>query len=227
MARELFSWLGLLSAEKKGQKLLKNFGIYEYLERLVSEDGYYDHLILLMLNSFLFSTEELARKMLLHWTVNASTLLSKNILEYFRLIYRSEYFFYDWCLPLLLQQAASSDRQVSAMAFDVLEEACQDENSLNLLLNKTNNDIHSDLLRQGDSFVARFMRSEVGFDILLRKGWVQQKLTYWFEVGNYQYISFVEQSMYNGLSLNEINGSDSDYALQIWIPIFEHSNDYR
>lgn len=78
------------------------------------------------------------------------------------------------------------------MAFDVLEEACQDENSLNLLLNKTNNDIHSDLLRQGDSFVARFMRSEQGFDILHRKGWVQEKLNYWFEVGNYQYISFVE-----------------------------------
>ena len=50
------------------------------------------------------------------------------------------------------------------------------------------------------------MRSEMGFEILLRKGWVQEKMNYWFEVGNYQYISFVEQSMYNGLSLNEING---------------------
>ena len=71
------------------------------------------------------------------------------------------------------------------MAFDVLEEACQDENSLNLLLKKTNNDIQADLLRQGDSFVARFMRSEMGFDILLRKGWVKEKLNYWFEIGNY------------------------------------------
>lgn len=110
MTRELISWLGLLSNEKKGQKLLKKFGIYEYLEKLIDMDGYYDHLILLMLNSFLFSTEELARKMLMHWSNNASQLLSKNILEYFRLIYRSEYFFYDWCLPLLMQQAACSDR---------------------------------------------------------------------------------------------------------------------
>ena len=99
------------------------------------------------------------------------------------------------------------------MAFDVLEEACQDESSLNLLLNKGNGDISADLLRQGDSFVARFMRSEIGFDILLRKGWIQEKMSYWFEIGNYQFISFVEQSMYNGLSLNEINGQDSDYAL--------------
>ena len=62
MTRELISWLGLLSAEKKGQKLLKKFGIYEYLEKLIDLDGYYDHLILLLLNSFLFSHEELARK---------------------------------------------------------------------------------------------------------------------------------------------------------------------
>jgi hypothetical protein len=57
------------------------------------------------------------------------------------------------------------------------------------------------------------MRSEQGFDILLRKGWVADKMNYWYEIGNYQYISFVEQSMYNGLSLNEVGGHDSDYAL--------------
>jgi hypothetical protein len=55
MTREVISWLGLLSMDKKGQKLLKKFGVYEYLEKLIELDGYYDHLILLMLNSFLFS----------------------------------------------------------------------------------------------------------------------------------------------------------------------------
>jgi len=102
MTREVISWLGLLSMDKKGQKMLKKFGVYEYLEKLIDLDGYYDHLILLMLNSFLFSQEDLAKRMLIHWSNNASPLLSKNIVEYFRLIYRSEYFFYDWCLPLLL-----------------------------------------------------------------------------------------------------------------------------
>lgn len=93
------------------------------------------------------------------------------------------------------------------------------------MIQKTNGDIHPDFIGQGDSFVARFMRSETGFEILRAKGWVNEKMEYWFEIGNYQYISFVEQSMYNGLSLNE--SQDTDYAMQIWIPIFEHSNDYR
>ena len=52
-------------------------------------------------------------------------------------------------------------------------------------------------------------------------------LNHWLEVGYYEYIARVEQSMYNGLNLNQINGQDADHALQIWIPIYEHSNDFR
>lgn len=33
--------------------------------------------------------------------------------------------------------------------------------------------------------------------------------------------------MYNGLNLNKINGQDTDNALSIWIPIYEHSVDFR
>jgi hypothetical protein len=33
--------------------------------------------------------------------------------------------------------------------------------------------------------------------------------------------------MYNGLNLNQINGTDADFAMQIWIPIYDHSNDLR
>jgi len=58
------------------------------------------------------------------WCEVSSPLLSRNILEYFRMIFRNEYFFHDWCLPLLLNYAGNKDRQVSAMAFDVLEESC-------------------------------------------------------------------------------------------------------
>jgi hypothetical protein len=71
------------------------------------------------------------------------------------------------------------------MAFDVLEEACQDEGSLNLLIQKCNGDIGQDLLKQGDVFALRFMRSELGFNILYNKGVVAEKLAYWFEVANY------------------------------------------
>jgi len=56
MTRELISWLGLLSMEKAGWKLLNKFKIFDYLEKLIDSDGYYDHLILLVLNTAMFNT---------------------------------------------------------------------------------------------------------------------------------------------------------------------------
>lgn len=52
-------------------------------------------------------------------------------------------------------------------------------------------------------------------------------LDYWIKEGNYEYTKKIEQSMYNGLNLNQINGTDADFAMQIWIPIYDHSNDLR
>ena len=43
MVRELISWLGLLSANKHGIKLLLKFKIFEHTEQLIDSNGYYDH----------------------------------------------------------------------------------------------------------------------------------------------------------------------------------------
>ncbi len=83
--------------------------------------------------------------------------------------------FYEWCLPFLTGHACQNlkDKQVSATAFDVLEEACQDEQSLNQLLQQKESNIIADLQQQGDLFVAKFLRSELGFILLHKNGWVQ------------------------------------------------------
>jgi hypothetical protein len=144
---------------------------------LIDADGYYDHLILLVLNTFVFNTGfSMQPKIMLEtWSRNSSMLLSKNILEYFRMIFRSEYSFQDWYLPLLLNYSGDKERQVSALAFDVLEESCQDQDSLNTLMKfnpSGQEDISTDLLSRGDMFVAKFLRSNKGFEILLQKGWI-------------------------------------------------------
>jgi hypothetical protein len=38
-------------------------------------------------------------------------------------------------------------------------------------------------------------------------------LDYWIKEGNYEYTKKIEQSMYNGLNLNQINGTDADFAM--------------
>ena len=54
------------------------------------------------------------------------------------------------------------------------------------------NNIINDLQRQGDLFVAKFLRSEIGFYLLHSQGWVQTMLNHWLEVGNFEYIARVE-----------------------------------
>ena len=85
----------------------------------------------------------------------------------------------------------------------------------------------SDLLSRGDIFVAKFLRSTQGFEILLQKKWIQEKIAYWFEKGNLEYIAAAEQVIFTSLKLDHVIGSDNDYALNIWIPIYDHSNDLR
>jgi len=132
MVRELISWLGLLSANKHGIKLLLKFKIFEHTEQLIDSNGYYDHVSQLILNSFAFGFQSPSRSMLQKWSMHSSTLFSKSILEYCRMLHRSGlHDFYEWCLTFLTQHAASKDKQISATAFDVLEESCFDENSLN------------------------------------------------------------------------------------------------
>jgi hypothetical protein len=46
----------------------------------------------------------------------------------------------------------------------------------------------------------------MGFFLLHKTGWVNAMLNHWVKEGNYDYIKRVEQSMYNGLNLNQING---------------------
>lgn len=47
--------------------------------------------------------------------------------------------FYHWCLPQLNKLIYSSHEEISAAAFDVLEEVCFEQNSLNQLLSINEN----------------------------------------------------------------------------------------
>ena len=114
MLRELISWLGLLTNGEECNQMLKRAKIFNYLEVLVKEEGYYDHFSQLILNSFAFGFESPSRQMLTKWARNGSPLFTKSIFEYCRMLHRSGlHDFYEWCLPFLTAHACSKDKQVS------------------------------------------------------------------------------------------------------------------
>jgi len=140
MLRELLSWLGLFSNSKEGIQLLTKFKVFDHLEMLVDHNGYNDHVCQIVLQCFDFGFESPCRPMLKIWALRSSPNLAKSIIEYCRMLHRQGLNdFYDWCLPFLYQHLALENQEISAAAFDVLEESCFDEHSLNYLLNQNDN----------------------------------------------------------------------------------------
>lgn len=74
--------------------------------------------------------------MLESWVKVCSPSLAKSIIELFRMLFRSGLNdFYVWCLPQLNTLVGfGSNDEIATAAFDVLEEVCFDQNSLNQLL---------------------------------------------------------------------------------------------
>lgn len=78
--------------------------------------------------SFDYGFASATRKMLEVWIKKCSPNLAKSIIELFRMLYRSGLNdFYYWCLPFLSQLVGYGNiEEISAAAFDVLEEVCFD-----------------------------------------------------------------------------------------------------
>ncbi len=99
--------------------------------------------------SFDYGFASSTRKMLEVWITKCSPNLAKAIIELFRMLFRSGLNdFYYWCLPFLNRLIGFGNlEEIATAAFDVLEEVCFDQNSLNQLL--LINDKILDSLRQG------------------------------------------------------------------------------
>mmetsp|Transcript_35775 Transcript_35775/g.54791 ORF Transcript_35775/g.54791 Transcript_35775/m.54791 type:complete len:100 (+) Transcript_35775:3069-3368(+) len=78
-----------------------------------------------------------------------------------------------------------------------------------------------------DIFISKFLRSEKGFQILKSNGWLDSKMANWQQGGGVDYIMRLERNIYDGLNMNQLNSLVQQHAVSIWIPIFEHSNDFR
>ena len=120
--------------------------------------------------SFDYGFASSTRKMLEVWINKCSPSLAKSIIELFRMLFRSGLNdFYSWCLPFLNQLVLvgyGNFEEISAAAFDVLEEVCYDQNSLNQLLSINEKILDSLKGEQSDLFITKFLRSTKGFQIL-------------------------------------------------------------
>jgi len=250
-------------AKSSAAKKKKDDNIFWYLRGLVDKDGYYDHLLQIVIHSFDFGINgSPARDLLREWSKDCSTNFAKSIIEAFRQLYRQGNLdFYSWCLPMLCTFLIHGDEEIKRSALSVLEEACFDEVSINFLLeakhiqNLIKNQSEwiqrerfllmqqeaeeAHLIAKGklahsllqsddfDIFICKFLRSEKGFKILKDSGWIDHKIHNWNQRGGVEYMMKLERNIYEGLSINQLNSLVKTHAMSIWIPIYEHSSDFR
>jgi hypothetical protein len=96
-------------------------------------------------------------------------------------------------------------------------------------VSKSNNQQNSSFMHSNDIdiFISKFLRSKRGFKMLKDNGWLDFKLHNWIQNGGIEYITRLEKNIYDGLNINQLNSVVQTHAMSIWIPIFEHSSDFR
>ena len=69
-----------------------------------------------------------------------------------------------------------------------------------------------------DIFISKFLRSEKGFSLLKENGWLENKISNWNQNGGVEYIMRLEQNIYNGLNINQLNSMVQTHAI-VLVPV--------
>lgn len=200
LSREYFTFLGILSAWPYGQSYFEKFNLYEILNSLW-KDPNRDYIARLFVNNLVLTGESSKpRKLLEVWLRNGTSQLRCFIISQLRLLLREDVSYSTWIIDLMVSQLSNTDREVALAALSLLEEACQDSASLELLIK------HSPSMKvvgaAGHNLQITFLSSKVGVEYLNSIKWIEPQLRYWRSEGggNQLYVETLENALVTALS---------------------------
>ncbi|SAL99279.1 hypothetical protein [Absidia glauca] len=103
----------------------------------------------------------------------------------------------DWIIRLLVTQLYDTHLEVSQIAVNLLDEACEDQANLELLVKCRPSLGH--LGEVGNPLLLRFLSTSTGFCYLSDLGYVQKEMDDWFEYRNQHYVMQLELSLARAL----------------------------
>lgn len=110
---------------------------------------------------------------------------------------RSENEYNGWIIRLLMTQLYDTHLDVCQMAVNLLDEACEKQANLELLVKYRPSLGH--LGEIGNPLLLRFLSTSTGFRYLYALGYVQKEMDDWFEYRNQQYVTQLELSLARAL----------------------------
>eukprot|EP01132_Coremiostelium_polycephalum_P001142 gene1142-1449_t len=198
MAREYFTMLGTLSSNLLGLEIMARNNIFDYIKPLAELPGR-DDLSHLIMTSLDYNVNGASRTILQKILTSNSRVVRYLATKYMRSLLRSGVQdFSNWGIDLLVQQLNDQDAKVSALALNVLDEACDDPQGLEALIL-----LKPPLLKlgkPGKSLLLRFLSRPTGLSYLLQINFVEQEEAAWLKEENANYVISVENAISEALT---------------------------
>ncbi|XP_072562718.1 rapamycin-insensitive companion of mTOR-like isoform X2 [Paramormyrops kingsleyae] len=198
LSQHYFLFLGTLSANPSGVKMLEKCNVFQCLLNLCSLKNQ-DTLLKLTVSTLDYSRDGLARvilsKILTASTDNCRLYSTKHL----RVLLRANVeFFSNWGIELLVTQLHDRSKAVSMEALDILDEACEDKANLHALIQMKPALTH--LGDKGVLLLLRFLSIPKGFSYLSQRGYVNRQLEKWQKEYNLKYVDLVEDQLNEALT---------------------------
>ncbi|XP_074640196.1 rapamycin-insensitive companion of mTOR-like isoform X2 [Tubulanus polymorphus] len=199
--RDYFLFIGRFSNSIRGEKLLEQSGTVQLLVDLVTVTTH-DIYIKLIISSLNYTRQGLSRLIL----TQALTATSENArlyaAKFMRVLLRADVpFISSWGMELLVTQLYDESSVVALEALSVIEEACEDEVNLHMVVKLRPSLLH--LREEGSLMLIRFVSIPSGFKYLSDAKYVQNELDRWRKGFNARYVGIVEERLQEALTSYE------------------------
>ncbi|KAI9485740.1 MAG: Rapamycin-insensitive companion of mTOR, N-term-domain-containing protein [Benjaminiella poitrasii] len=193
-----FAILGTFSKYKEGVRILEKFKIFSCFYQ-ISELKNRTDLKVAMITNLDYTLDGHPRVLLSKIMTSGYNPIRLFATQHLGVIMRqSEAEFNDWMIRLLVTQLYDTHMDVCQTAVNLLDEACEKQANLELLVKCRPSLGH--LGDVGNPLLLRFLSTSTGFRYLNALGYVQKEMDDWFERGNHNYVIQLELSLARALS---------------------------
>ncbi|KAL1921894.1 uncharacterized protein VTP21DRAFT_10536 [Calcarisporiella thermophila] len=188
-----FTFLGTLSKFQEGMRIMERFKIFNQLYRL-SESRSREDLIKAMVVNFDYSMHGHPRIILAKIMTSSYKHIRLFATQHLgRVLRESPTKINDWAVPLLITQLYDPNAEVARMAVTVLDEACNYQENLDLLVQLRPSLDH--LGEAGKPLLLRFLSTSTGFRYLNELDYIGGEMDDWFYGRNLHYVTQLEISL--------------------------------
>ncbi|KAI8987675.1 Rapamycin-insensitive companion of mTOR, N-term-domain-containing protein [Mycotypha africana] len=193
-----FALLGTISKYKEGVRIMERFKIFSCFYH-ISELKNRTDLKVAMITNLDYTLDGHPRVLLSKIMTSGYNPIRLFATQHIGVIMRqSEAECNDWVIRLLVTQLYDTNLEVCQTAVQLLDEACQKQANLELLVRYRPSLGH--LGEIGNPLLLRFLSTSTGFRYLNALGYVQKEMDDWFERGNQNYVTQLEISLARALA---------------------------